>query len=164
LALPSAVVALGLLFFLIALIQNTSAEIASIRAQLDATGQLLQQKIEQKQNLTENIAQLEKKIAEAQTSGGDFAAAVASLQKQTSMVNGNLEATVNSLSRAITLTSIAQDNPTLTITGSAPSDQDILSYVKQLDASGQFSHITITSLKRVADQRMDFTLVLSNGE
>jgi len=161
LALPGVVVALGLLFFLAVLIQNTSAEIASLRRQLETADQLLQQKIELKQNLSQRIAELEKKITQAQTSGDSLAAAVAALEKQQRAVNGDLKAAVGSLSSAIAPSSIVQANPTLTIKGSALSGEDILAYLKELEASGQFSHITIASMKRVAEERMDFVLILS---
>lgn len=161
LALPGVVVALGLLFFLAVLIQNTSAEIASLRRQLETADQLLQQKIELKQSLSQRIAELEKKIAQAQTSGDSLAAAVATLEKQQHAVNGDLKAAVGSLSSAIAPSSIIQANPTLTIKGSALSGEDILAYLKELEASGQFSHITIASMKRVAEERMDFVLILS---
>lgn len=164
LVLPSAVVAFVLLFFLVALIQNTSADITTIRDQLDATEQILQQKLAQKQNLTEQIAELETKIAEAETSGGNFATAVVNLEKQSDRVNGNLEVTVNSLPSTISLSSLSYTNPTLTIRGTAPSEEEVLSYLRELDASGRFSDITITSLRRATDERMDFTLVLRAGE
>ena len=163
-ALPSAVVAISLLFLLVVLIQNTSAEIASIQGQLDTTDHILQQKLAQKENLTEEIAELEKKIAEAETSGVNFAAVVANLEKQSNQINDNLEVTVNSLPSAVSLTSISHSNPVLTIKGRAPSEEEILSYLRELDASGKFSNITITSLKRINEERMDFTLILSAKE
>jgi len=80
--LPSAATTIGLIFALVALIQNTSADIASTHSQLDTTDQLFQQKLEQKQKLTGKIAELENKIAEAETSGGNFAVAVSNFEKR----------------------------------------------------------------------------------
>lgn len=164
LALPGAVIAIGLLFLLVVLIQNTSADIASIQSQLDTTDHVLQQKLAERQKLTGQITELEKKIAEAETSGGNFAAVLAYLEKQSNHINDNLEVTVNSLPSTVSLTSISHSNPILTIKGGAPSEEEILSYLRELEASGKFSDITITSLKRISDERMDFTLILSAGE
>jgi type IV pilus assembly protein PilM len=164
LALPSAVIALSLLFFLVILIQNTSADIGSIRSELNTAEQLLQQKSVQRQTLTGKITELENKITEAKTSGGNFAAAMATLEKQTNGVSGNLEVAVNSLPDAIKVTSISQTSPTLTVKGKAPSEEEILLYLRELDASGRFSEITVTSLKRINYQRMDFSLILIGGE
>jgi Tfp pilus assembly protein PilN len=144
--------------------QNTSAEIASIQSQLDTTDHVLQQKLAGKQKLTGKITELEKKIAEAETSGVNFAAVLAYLEKQSNQINDNLEVTVNSLPASVSLSSISHSNPTLSIKGRAPSEEEILSYLRELEASGKFSNITITSLRRVSNQRMDFTLILSAGE
>jgi len=164
LALPSAVIAIGLLFFLVVLVQNTAGDIATIRSQLDTTDQLVQQKLAQKQNLTEKMAELEKKIAAAETSGGNFAAVVTNLEKQSNMVDDNFEVIVNSLPSAASLASLSYTNPTLTIKGTAPSEEEVFSYLRELEASGRFADITITSLKKITDERMDFTLVLRAGE
>ena len=164
LALPSAVIAIGLLFFLVVLIQNTSADIASIQGQLNTTEQLLQQRLTQRQILTGKITELGEKITEAEASGGNFAAAMANLERQSNGVSGNLEVAVNSLPDTIKVSSISQTSPTLTVKGKAPSEKEILSYHRELDASGRFSEITITSLKRISDERTDFSLVLRAGE
>ncbi len=161
---PAAVIAIGLLFLLAALIQNTSADIATIHGRLDTTDRLLQQKLAQKQILTEKIAELEKKIAETETSGGNFAAAVASLEKQSNGVNGNLEVTVNNLPSSISLVNVNHTSHLLTIKGRAPGEEEVLAYFRELEDSGRFSDITITSLKRIKGASLDFILLLGAGE
>ena len=164
LVVPGAVIAIGFVLLLAALIQNSSADIAAIRERLNTTDQLLQQKLVQKQILAEKVAGLEKKIAQTKTSGGNFAAAVTSLEKQTSVVNGNLEVTMNNLPGSINLSNVSHTSGTLTIRGMAPTEEEVLSYLRELEESGRFSTITITSLRRVAGASMDFTLVLGVGE
>ncbi|MFC1916012.1 PilN domain-containing protein [Chloroflexota bacterium] len=164
LALPSAVIAIASLFFLAALIQNTSADITSLHGQLDTTEQLLMQKLAYQQQLTEKIAELEKEIAEAENPSGNFDRAIANLKQQSNQVNGNLEVTVNSLPVDINLTSLSHTTSILTIKGGTPGEEEVLSYLRELDASDRFSDITITSLKRITEERMDFTLVLRAGE
>jgi len=164
LVVPGAVIAISFVFLLAALIQNTSADIAAIRGRLDTTDQLLQQKLAQKQLLAGKIAELEKKITETETSGGNFAAAVASLEKQTNVVNGDLEVTVNSLPSSISLNNVNHTSSSLTINGRAPSEEEVLSYLREFEKSGRFSDITITNMRRVEGASMDFILVLSVGE
>ncbi len=164
LSVPAIVIAVSLLFLLVALIQNASADISSFHSQLNVTDQLLQQKSAQKQKLTAKIAELQETITTTETSGGNFAAAVAKLEKKSKMFNDNLEVTVNSLSDNISLTSISHVNPSLTMKGRVPSEEEIISYLEELDASGRFSGITITSLQRTADDGMDFSLLLTAKE
>ena len=99
-----------------------------------------------------------------ETSGGNFAAAVASLEARTNGVNGNLEVTINSLPISTNLSNINHTSSTLTIRGRAPSEEEVLSYLRELEKSGRFSSITITNMKRVPGASMDFALVLGVGE
>ena len=162
-ALPGAAIAVGLLFFLAMLIQSASADVTAMRGQLNTTDQLLQQKLSQKQELTEKIAEMEEKIAEAEASGNNFIAALHSIERQSNGVNG-IEITVNHLPGTISLTSISYTNSTLTVNGKAPGEGEILSYLGDLDASGRFSEITITSMRRIEGEGMNFALVLRAGE
>jgi len=161
---PSAVIAISLLLFLALMTQNTSADIAKTQGQLNATTQLLQQKMVERQKYTDTVAELQKKITSAETSGGNFAFAVSSLEAQSEEVNSNLEVTVNRLPETVSLTSISYTNDSLTIKGLAPAEEDILSYLRELEASERFARITITSLKRTAQDNMDFSIILGVGE
>lgn len=163
LAVPSAVIAVGLLLFLALMTQNTSADIAEIRGQLNITNQLLQQKMAQRQKYTDITAELQQKINNAETSGGNFALAVSNLETQSEAVNGNLEVTVNSLPETVSLTSISQTQNMLTLKGQAQSEEDILSYLRELEASERFSSITITNLRITADGNTDFNIILVVG-
>ena len=167
LAPPGAAIAIGLIFFLLILIQNTSTDIASTQGELNATEQLLQQKLSQKQQLTNKITELQNKIAEAEESGTNFTAALGSIEKGSNEAN-SIEVAVNRLPSTINLTSVSYAESTLTINGSSPSEEEVLSYLRGLDASGKFSEITITSMRRIEgeeeDEGMDFTLVLRAGE
>jgi Tfp pilus assembly PilM family ATPase/Tfp pilus assembly protein PilN len=162
-ALPGAAIAIGLLAFLVLLIQSASADVASVRGQLQNTEQLLQQKLAQKQELTGKIAELENKIAEAEVSGNNFIASLHSIEKQSDGIN-SLEVTVNHLPDTISLTHISYVARTLTINGRTAGEEELLSYLRELDASGRFSGITITSLRKLESKEMDFTLVLSVRE
>ena len=164
LAVPGAVVAIGLLLFLAFITQSTFTDIAETRTQLNATNQLLQQKMAQKQIYADAIAELQKEITSAEASGGNFALAVSSLETQSEAVNGNLIVTVNSLPETVSLTSINQNRETLTISGRAPSETDALSYLRELEESERFSSITITNLRKTVAGYTDFNVILGGGE
>jgi len=159
-ALPSAVILIGLLVPLVMLIQDTSSDISSIRSQLDTTNLLLTQKVSQREKLIENITELENKLAEAEASHDKFVTALSSLDKQDTGDNSDLEITINSLPSTLSLTHIDHANSILNIDGKAPSEAEVLSYLRSLDASGKFSEITIASMRRIEGEGMDFTLVL----
>ncbi len=163
LALPTASTAVGLLVFLTLLIQSTSTDVAAMRGQLNTTDQLLQQRLTQRQELTGGIAELENKIAEAEASSDNFIRAFGSLEKQSNGIYG-LELAVNRLPRTISLTSINYANRILTMSGRTPSEDEVLSYLQDLDKGGGFPQITITSMKRIEGEGIDFTLVLKIGE
>lgn len=164
LAVPSAVIAVGILLLLGLIIQNTSADIAEIREQVNTTNQLLQQRTAQRQTYSATIDGLNQKIANAETSGGNFALAVSNLETQSHKINGDLEVTVSLLPETVSLTSISYSNNTLTIKGNASSEEDVLSYLKELEATERFSHITITSFRRTAVDSNDFTIILGMGD
>jgi Tfp pilus assembly protein PilN len=161
--LPGAATAIGLVAALVLIIQAASADIASIHSQLNITDELLRQKLAQRQELTENIAELEKEIAKAQTSRDNFTLALATLERQTREVNGNLEVVLSNLPPTVSLGSISQSEGTLTIRGRASREEEILSYLKKLDASGRFSQINIAGLRSEGGET-DFTLTLGSRE
>ena len=110
----------------------------------------------------ESVVELEKKVAEIETSCDNFTAALGSLERQNRGVNGNLGVTVSSLPGAISLSSISHANSILTINGWSPSEAELLSYLRSLDASGWFSEITFTSIGRIDGEGVDFTLALGS--
>ncbi len=160
--LPSAVVFIGLLIPLAMLIQDDAAAITSIRNQLDTTNQLLEQGLSQKQELMENITELEPQIAEAEASRDRFVTALGSLGTQNNGVNGTLAVAVDSVPSTISLTGIGHADSTLTVNGRSPSEAEVLAYLRRLDASDRFSEITIASMKLIEGGEMDFSLALSS--
>jgi len=157
LALPSAAIAIGLLVFLVMLIQSASAEIASTRGQLDSTNQFLRQKLSQRQELMDNIA-------EAEASRDSITMVLGSLEKQSNGINGNLEVTVNSLPITISLSSIDHANSVLTMRGRSSSVKELLLYLRNLDTSGRFCEITIANMRRIEGEGVDFSVVLRTRE
>jgi type IV pilus assembly protein PilM len=163
LAIPSIAIAVGLSFFLVLLIQNASADIASMYGELNTFDQPLQQRLAQRQALNENIVELQRQITEAETAGGSFTAAVNLVEKQGNQAD-SIKVAVDNLPGVMRLTSVNYDGTTLILNGWSPSEEEILSYLRVLDGNDRFSEITITGLSRNESEGMDFTLVLKAGE
>ena len=97
--------------------------------------------------------------------GGEmnFSLALSSMDTPNNEGNASLAITVSSLPSAVSLTSISHTDTTLTVNGRAPSEAEVLAYLRNLEASGKFSEATIASMKRNKDDGMDFILVLRVG-
>jgi len=159
-AVLSGAMAIALIVFLVMLIQGASADTVLLCDQLDSANQ----KISQRQELKEEIVDLEKKIAEAEVADSNFTTALYSLEKQGNEVNGNLEVIVKSLPSAVSLSSISYANGIFTLNGRATNEKEVLSYLRNLDTNGSFSEISINSITRIEGQGVDFTAILRVGE
>jgi len=158
-AVPGAAIAAGLLVFLVILIQSTAADITSMRNRLNTANQLLQQTLSQSQELAGNIAELEGNVIEIEASRDNYAVAAGTLENQSAGMNHDLEVTMNSLPSTVILSSISHANSILTISGRAPSEREILAYLKELDTSGRFGEISIANMSSIEGGGMDFTLL-----
>jgi len=167
---PVTAIIVGLLSLMTTNIQEASVNIASIRSQLDNANHIINQKQLQKKELTGSIAALENKIAAAKASHNTFSAAIDVLETQGGIINGDLAETISSLLGPVSLTRISHAGNRLTIAGGAPSEVEVLAYARNLDNSGRFSEVTISSIRRVdaeddeAEDSMNFILTLKTGE
>jgi Tfp pilus assembly PilM family ATPase/Tfp pilus assembly protein PilN len=159
-ALPGAIAVIGLVIFQAMLVQGASANIESLRSQLDATNQVLRQKQLQKQELMAGIAGLEENIAQAETSYAVFKAVLDKLGWQRKVVDGDLAVTMVSLPGGVELTGISHAAGILTISGQAVNETEALTYAKRLEATLRFSEVIIASMEREEGEGMDFTLML----
>ncbi len=154
-----AVIAAVLLASMVYLTIFAPPDIASINAELVATEQDYQQRLAQRQELKGNVAELQTEIAEVEASRESFTAVLGILETQTVGINGHLEVTIKSLPDTISLSSISHADDILTISGWAPSEAGVLSYLMGLDASGRFGEVAITNMTRIESGGMDFTLL-----
>jgi len=154
-ALPSAAIAIGLLVFLVMVIQEASADNDLLQRQLDS----MSQEVSQKQALAGDIAKLKRQVTDTEVSLDNFTTALSNLEKQSNGVNGNLNMTMSSLPGNMSLTRIDYANNMLIITGRSPSEKGVLSYLDKLNSSGKFAEITISNMTRINDELMDFTLL-----
>ena len=162
-AVPSAITIAGLLIPLVMLIQSASANTVSMRNQLDITNQLTRARQLQKEELQNNIAELEKQVAEAETSHSAFTTVLDILAGQGDKVNQDLRVVTNTLPSTMSLTSIGYASDRLTVSGRAPSEAEVSSYALSLHDSSRFAEVIIANMKEAEDDSMDFTLVLIAG-
>lgn len=179
-AVPIIIAAVAGIVPLLTLVQSGYANVTSIRDQLDMTNQLLIEKQLERQELRNSIAELEEKVAEAEASRDNFTTALDSLDRQGSGVDDNLHIATSALPDTISLASISHAESILTISGTSPSEVEVLQYAQSLDDSGRFTEVLIASMRKVEcestegegtegestedesteNESMDFTLIL----
>ena len=161
-SVPAAIGLLALFFMMMTQVQGASTDITLLHSQLDIANNSLVQKQLQNQETRNNIAELEKKLAEAKVSYDNFAAVLSSLDRKGNEFNSNLEAATNTNTVPSTaeLVSISYAGSLLTINGDAPGEEEVLSYAKSLNDSGRFAEIIIANMKKNENEGIDFTLVL----
>jgi Tfp pilus assembly protein PilN len=160
---PATAVAVGLLAFMVMVIQSASANVSQISGQLDTTTQLIQQKLQQSDDLKKKIAELEKKIASAEISGKNFTAAVERIVTLKDGLNGDLSLAVKELPGSVTLSSLGETQDAMTIKGWSPSEREILAYMDSLKKSDRFTAMTISALTKLESGGMNFSLTLATG-
>ncbi len=163
LGIPAIVIAAGLLVFLVMLLQAMSADITGIEDRLTDTNRLLDQKQSQRQQLTDRITGLEQDITGAEATGTSIVAAFENLESRSAGIDA-VATVVNRLPDAVKLTGIEYSLGVFTLDGRAPSQVEVLAYLKDLDTSGSFAGITIASLTESGDGNMAFTLILKTGD
>jgi len=114
-------------------------------------------------------------VAEAEASRDNFPTALDSLDRQSSGVDYNLHVATSALPSSISLDRISHTESILTISGTSPSEVEILQYAQSLDDSDLFTEIIIASMRKVecestegestegestVEESMDFTLIL----
>ncbi len=76
----------------------------------------------------------------------------------------NTGVVVNNLPSALTLTDVNSTNGALTISVRSRDENKVLSYIRDLEANGEFSEITITSMTAIQDEEIEFSLILKGKE
>jgi Tfp pilus assembly PilM family ATPase/Tfp pilus assembly protein PilN len=165
-AVPVAVIAIGLLVMLAMTIQNASANITMSQSRLDATEEIIVKKQAQKKELSESIEVIKNKIFDVEKLRDNYIAAYDSIGESCDAFNNDLLATVGNIVDDLILRSIAHSGRGLSLTGKADSEQEVMEYVRNLQNTGRFNEITITSLNRVTSENttssyMDFNLSLT---
>ena len=162
-AVPGLVSAVGFLLLLTLIIRSTLVDISDIRSQLNTTTQLLQQKLTERQQLRDTIGKSEQEITNIEDLRGKIAAALANFEMQSQKMNGDLAVTINTMPDTVSLTEINHTDTSFTLTGLATSEEEVLSYLSELNASERFSRIKIANMSRIGNQKVKFNVVLNIG-
>jgi len=164
-ALLAGAAAVALLVFLGMNVRDIAADIGLVKSQLDSTNVIIEKKQAEKQELTEGIALMEQELAKLTADRTVYEAALSDIYARGDLINGNMEAAVDNRVSGIDFYLIAHTYGDLTISGQAASEQEVLEYVRRLDATGRFTELTIERLYLddvcdIFSEVMDFTLTL----
>ena len=157
------IMAIAVLGYLVMLVQSTSANTASLQAQLDTTSQLMAQKFAEQQAQNKEIAELEGNIAELEVTYNALSTVLNNFGRQREIVNGDLKVTTSALLSSVDLSSISHASVELTISGMSPSEMDVLAYASALRKSGRFSQVIVSGIEKTEDGVL-FKLSLSARE
>jgi type IV pilus assembly protein PilM len=147
-AVPAAAAAVGVVVLLVFMIQGAAAKIEKDQMTLDSTKAVLEQKQGQKTKLTQDITAMQTQLAGIETSRDAFIAALDSLNTSQELMNGDLNATVNNLVADLELYRINHEEDMLLLTGQALTEEQVMQYVRNLQDTGRFSEVTISTITR----------------
>ena len=164
-AIPVAVVAIGLVVLLAMTIQNASATISMSQSQLDASEMQIEKKQAQKKELLDSIEMTKSKISSIENQRDGFIDAYDSIGKSGDQIDNDLLATVDNVVSNLILRSISHSGGGIFLQGWAESEQEVLEYVRNLQDTGRFQEIIITSLSRDSSENtssiMNYNLSVS---
>jgi hypothetical protein len=139
----------GLIVVGIILVRDVSNQTVSLRAEVASANQALVQKQDQLKTLTASTTNLEKEVAAANQALASLQGVQSGFGVQQSKVGGDLKLTESLLaSNNLTLVSLQHNGDTVNLTGTAPSEAEVLSFTGDLTKSGRYAGIVISNLSR----------------
>jgi Tfp pilus assembly protein PilN len=133
------------------MIQNAAAKIEQDQLALDTAKHILAQRQAQKLQLNADIAALEQDIAGIESTRDMYVAALTDLSYKGELINGDLNATVDNVVTDLELYRINHSDDSLQLSGQAANEEEVMAYDRNLQDTGRFAEITISSLTRVTD-------------
>jgi Tfp pilus assembly protein PilN len=153
------VFALVVLAAVIILIQSTSAAIENKQDSLVSTNALLQTNQLEASRLDSGISKLNEEIESLQAIQQDFTAALGAIELQSVGLNRDIEVTMDTTPSSVRLTGVEHKDGILTISGIAPGEKTVLSYILALESTGRFAGKIKADTEILEDGSMAFTLV-----
>ena len=157
--IPGGVAVASMVVPMVMMIQSASSNIAAMQNQLDITNQVINQKTAQRTELKKSVTDLQTQATAVKKAYDKLNLALNAVTTQQEDVNGDLAITLGRLMPAVTLNNISEAEGVLTLTGTAPNQQDIytyaqaiLQYARTLDLSGRYLETTVSSLKATPNQ------------
>lgn len=139
-------------------LKSAVAQTDTVNGQIAAvTEQITVQQTHQQLQMKE-ISALESSVKQAQASREALGAARSRLDVQQDALNLNLEQVKRLCPSEVTLSSVRHTDKVVTVRGLAVSEGAVIDYAAQLEGTGSFSRVTISSLKT---NENDFEFALS---
>jgi type IV pilus assembly protein PilM len=161
-AIPAAAAAVGVVVLLVFMIQGAAAKIEQDQKELDTNNLIIEQRQAQRTDLKQSITEVEQTLSEIETSRDAFLAALDSLSTNHVAINGDLNAVVDNTVTSMELYRINRDSDQLLINGRAPTEQEVMQFVRNLQNTGRFAEVTITNLTRnIGDEENPGTMSFS---
>ena len=151
-----AVVVLAAMIFLI---QSVSASTDDKQDELASTNAILQTNQSEASTLNSRINELTGEIERLQAAQLDFNTALAVIEMQSIGMNSDIEVTMEKTPSSVRLTEVEHKDGILTITGIAPGEKTVLSYMLALESTGRFAGEITADTEILEDGSMSFTLV-----
>jgi Tfp pilus assembly protein PilN len=163
LAIPAAVAAIAVVVAFVFIIQNTTGNIQAKTEEINANNFIITKKQAEKQKLLENIDVLEEQIADLEIINDSFTIAYDTVSLSSDGLNKDINAVVDNVLSGIECRSISHSNSIINVSGSSPTETEILEYARKLDLTNRFDEIVITKIKKgeeAIDQEYSLTLIL----
>jgi cell division protein FtsB len=157
------VIVLGVLFFLVLLLQEASADNDILRSQLISTEQLLQKQTAENQAITAKTSELKAKISEAESTGGSLTTALDTIERQSQAID-RIGIIISKLTPDISLIDANFAENTYTLNGISSGEKEVLSFLEELDTSSQFSEVIAVRMNNLEGGGVAFTAFLSTEE
>ncbi|MDD5591004.1 MAG: pilus assembly protein PilM [Dehalococcoidales bacterium] len=145
------VIGIGLVFWLWLQVQDIRTENEALRSQVNVNQSLIPQQREEIAALNEDVAAIEPQIAPLEAKAGIFTSTAANLDANRSQINRDLSGIVGLMPDDVDLTGINHSGPRVIVTGTAPEEDDIFQYARNLRSSGRYSGVIVSSI--IADYK-----------
>ncbi len=153
------VFAIAVLGAVIILIQSTNASITNKQESLRTTNALLQKSQMEATKYDSGISELNGEIENLQAIQQNFTEALGAIELQSMGLNRDIEVTMDSTPSSVRLTNVVHNDGILTISGIAPGEKTVLSYILALESTGRFAGKIKADTEILEDGSMSFTLV-----
>ena len=160
-AVPILISSFALLLLLAFATLNISSDISEMQSQLTSSMQLLQERLEEKRQLVDAVDESRQEMKVIGDLRNSIATALASFEMQSQKINGDLEISMDAVPDTVNLTNINHNGDSFILNGIATSEEEVLSFLSELNASGRFSHIKIANINSTGDEEVTFNAILS---
>ena len=140
------IIGIGLVSWLWLQVQDIQTHNEALRSQVEINQALLPPQQDAVAALSEEIAAIEPQIAPLEATAGVFAATLTDLADNRSQIDADLSGIVHLMPDDVNLISISHTGPRATVNGTAPQEDDIFQYARNLRSSGRYSSVIISSI------------------